>query len=249
MNEVIRKIYATKKVQDAEGNDIDAFPVSIHPGEGELLYRLVRENNVKRSLETGMALGLSTLHICQALKDGGGIQHVSIDPWQERWFKNAGVVNLQRAGLEGLQRTLYCPSYEGLAELIRAGEPYDFAFIDGNHRFEYVLTDFFLADKILRTGAVVVFHDTWMPSIRKAATFILRNLGTQYELMPESVGAPPGTVKGLAGAARMMLRDPRDAGPALIFGQRAFTNTCVFRKISEPSGESTDLAWDFYRSF
>jgi len=32
----------------------------------------------------------------------------------------------------------------------------DFAFIDGNHVFEYVLVDFFLIDKLLRPGGAII---------------------------------------------------------------------------------------------
>ena len=249
MNEVIRQIYQTGKTLDAEGNEIDIYPVSIKPAEGELLYRLVREHHVQRSLETGMALGLSSLHICQALSENGGTQHVSIDPWQERWFKNAGVRNLESAGFAGIQRTLYCPSHEGLAALIREDQRFDFAFIDGNHRFEYVLTDFFLADKMLSPGAVVVFHDTWLPSIRKVIAFLLRNLQDQYAMLPCCVKSPPGTLAGLGRFLKMMVNDPRDVGPALIFGRRMFTNMGVFQKKAEAPPEATDLAWEYYRSF
>ncbi len=249
MNEVIRQLYQTGKARDAEGNDIDIYPVSIKPDEGALLYRLVREHHVQRSLETGMALGLSSLHLCQALVENGGFEHVSIDPWQERWFKNAGVLNLERAGLSAIQRTLYCPSHEGLAELMREGNPFDFAFIDGNHRFEHVLTDFFLADTLLSRGAVVVFHDTWLPSIRKVIAFVLRNLPDRYVMLPCCLNTLPGAVRGWARSLKMVLRDPRDMAPALIFGRRSFSNMGVFQKIADGSPEATDLAWDFYRSF
>lgn len=249
MNEIIKQIYQEGKTWDENGNAVDIYPVSIKPEEGALLYQLVRDHKVQRSLETGMALGVASLHICQALLENDGIEHVSIDPWQEQWFKNIGVLNLKRANLDKRQRTLYCPSHEGLAALIREGNRFDFAFIDGNHRFEYVLTDFFLADKILSDGAIVVFHDTWLPSIRKAASFILRNLSDRYELLPLCLNPPPGKIRGMFRSLRMIANDPRDVGPALIFGRRLFTNTCVFRKRADVSPEATDLAWDFYRSF
>ncbi len=249
MNEIIQQLYQTGKAFDASGTAVDIYPVSIKPAEGELLYWLIRKNNVRRSLETGMALGLSSLHICQALKDSGGTQHVSIDPWQALWFKNIGVLNLQRANLAHLQRTLYCPSHEGLSELIREREGFDFAFVDGNHRFEFVFTDFFLADKILNVGGLITFHDTWMPSIRKVVSFILRNLAGQYELLPDSLNVPPSRIHGIGRFIKMMATDPRDAGVAVLFGRRTFNNICVFRKTAQPPLEVTDLAWDFYRSF
>jgi hypothetical protein len=46
-------------------------------------------------------------------------------------------------------RFYHAPSDEVLPRLCAQHERFDFAFIDGNHRFDYVLVDFFYIDKLL----------------------------------------------------------------------------------------------------
>jgi hypothetical protein len=67
------------------------------------------------------------------------------------------------------------PSHIALPRLEAAGQQIDFAFIDGAHQFDYALTDFFLVDRLLRTGGLIVFDDTWLPSIQRVCRFIIRN--------------------------------------------------------------------------
>ena len=66
INPVVEAIYRTGKVEDAEGIGRDCFPASIPPESGFALYEFVRTRGADRTLEVGMAYGLSTLHLCQA---------------------------------------------------------------------------------------------------------------------------------------------------------------------------------------
>ena len=68
-------------------------------------------------------------------------------------------------------------------------------------------------------------------------------------MLPCCVNSPPGTLAGLGRFLKMMVNDPRDVGPALIFGRRMFTNMGVFQKKVDAPPEATDLAWEYYRSF
>ncbi len=75
MNSLIERIYSTELVEDAEGNSISPFPTSISQEMGLALYKLIKENNLNNTLETGMAYGLSSLFICQAHRDKGSGRH------------------------------------------------------------------------------------------------------------------------------------------------------------------------------
>ena len=63
MNELLERIYRTKTVTTADGQELPAFPTSIDQSLAETLYHIVRENRVQRTLEIGMAYGLSSLAI------------------------------------------------------------------------------------------------------------------------------------------------------------------------------------------
>jgi predicted O-methyltransferase YrrM len=60
---------------------------------------------------------------------------------------------------------------------------FDFIFIDGAHRFDDVVVDFYLADKVLKVGGLMVLDDTWMASVASVANFILANRA--YEIVEQ----------------------------------------------------------------
>lgn len=175
MNPLIEEIYRTKRVQDSEGNYINPFPSSIEYETGEFLYNFVRKIKAAHTLEIGMACGLSALFICQAHHDNGGGCHTAIDPMESTLFKSAGLSNIKRAGLEKNFRFYEAKAHQILPRLLIDNERFDLIFIDGGHLFDYTLVSFFYADQLLKAGGYLIFHDTWMPSVRKVLRFILQN--------------------------------------------------------------------------
>lgn len=174
MNPLIQQIYATRTVEDDDGNRFDIFP-AIKYSEGQALYQLIRSRKAARTLEIGMAQGLSSLFMCQAHFDDGAGIHTAVDPRQSSEWRSIGLANVRRAGLEGFFRFIEAGSDAALPDLIAAGEEFDLIFIDGKHLFDFVLVDFYFSDKLIRPGGCVVFHDYWMPAIRKALSFVLAN--------------------------------------------------------------------------
>ncbi len=249
MNPILAQIYKTGQVLDTKGNPRDAFPASLCHEDGTALHRVVSETKAKTSLEIGMALGVSTLFICQAHHDKGGGRHTAVDPHQEDWWDSIGRLNVTRAGFDDMFRCVEAPSYEALPQLLEAGERFDFVFIDGNHRFEYTLVDFFYVDKLLNTGGCVMLHDPWLPSIRKVLSFILRNRDETYELANEFMGQPRPAWARTRAFLKTWVQEPLDINSARVYAARSFPNHCVLRKTAQQDSESFDQAWDFYRSF
>jgi predicted O-methyltransferase YrrM len=177
MSAVLQRILSTSAVRRADGTEA---PVHSHISEteGEFIQSLVRSHKPRVSLEVGCAFGISSLYICEALKSIDAERHIVIDPRQndvDQW-QGIGLLNLQRAGFSDLVEFHAEPSYECLPKLLARGQRIDFAFIDGVHNFDYVLVDFFMIDKMLNVGGVVVFDDYSWPSVRKACRFIAANL-------------------------------------------------------------------------
>ena len=154
---------------------------SVTPDTAALLYDFVRTVKPLNTLETGMAHGTSTISICRAHRDNGAGSHIAIDPFQETKFNSAGLANIQQAGLKNFLRFYDASADEVLPRLCAEGERIDFAFIDGNHRFDYTLVDFFYIDKMLRLGGHVAFDDLWIASVRKVVSYVLKN--TPYKLV------------------------------------------------------------------
>lgn len=238
MNQLLDKIYATKVVEDAQGNSIDPFPTATPYETGTLFEELIQQNHLERTLEIGMAYGLSTLFICQSHHDKGSGSHIAIDPFQKTMWKSIGLLNIERAGLSEKLQLFEEFSYKVLPQLLVDGKKIDFAFIDGSHQFDYTLVDFFYIDKLLEIGGYMVFDDIWMPGIRKVVYYILRNMG--YEIVKTHSNI--SWQKRLERSTRRFLQNPLERDDK---GIRFLPlNICVLKKISED-----DRPWDFYRSF
>jgi predicted O-methyltransferase YrrM len=184
---LIDRIYETSKVEAADGSLHDVFPEALPEAHARYLARLVRELGLVRTLETGMAYGLSTLAICGAHEDRDEGEHIAIDPHQASDWQGIGLLNLDRAGLSHRARVIESRSDEALPRLRDEGVRIDFALIDGLHLFDAALVDFFHADRMLDVGGVVVFHDTWMPAIAQAVDFVRTNRA--YERIEAGDGA------------------------------------------------------------
>jgi hypothetical protein len=59
--------------------------------------------------------------------------------------------------------------------LLAAGAQAQLIFIDFDHRFDYAMSDFLLADAICARDGIIVFDDMWMPSIHRVVRFITNN--------------------------------------------------------------------------
>ncbi len=65
----------------------------------------------------------------------------------------------------------------GLAKLLdKRGEgAAGLIFIDGDHHFEHVITDFMLADLLCCDNGFIIFHDALFPSIKSTINYISSN--------------------------------------------------------------------------
>lgn len=173
---ILHEMYTEPKLRGANALvEIDRI-TRIDKAAGSELNRLVRESGAKKSLEIGLAYGFSTIWIMDALPPEGS--HVALDPCQASWWHGVGETQARR--LSGKQFQWFEEySIHALSDWIRAGEKFDFIFIDGAHRFDDVLVDFYLSDQVLEVGGLMVFDDIWMASIRTVLAFVLANRAYQ----------------------------------------------------------------------
>lgn len=175
MNPVLEEILRTGQVRTSDGDAIKVHSCISSEG-GEFLGEIISELEPVRSLEVGLAFGISALFICDALKRNSNARHIVIDPNQfNGTWKGIGINNLRKAGYGEVIQLYDIPSCLALPRLEADGVQIDFAFIDGMHTFDYAMVDFFYIDKLLRVGGVVVLDDGDLPSIRKLCRFILTN--------------------------------------------------------------------------
>lgn len=206
MNRLLEEIYATGLVTDEQGH-IHKLHSGISKVHAEGLYRLVRERKPATVVEVGMAYGLSTLAILQALEDAGGGSLISIDPYQRTDWHGVGLTNVRRAQLSARHTLIEEPSYLALPELLRRKTAADFAYVDGWHTFDYVLVDFFYLDKLLNVGGVIGFNDCGLWAIDRVISFIRTHRHYQ-----ELRGAVPVDYRGrnwFVTVIRRILNKPR----------------------------------------
>jgi predicted O-methyltransferase YrrM len=142
---------------------------------GQLLYHLVLERRPARTLEVGLAYGCSTVFLLAALREAGQGQHLAIDPFQSSQWLGIGAQRARQLGVEERFTLIEETAERALPRLAEEGMRVQLALIDGDHRFESVLMDFTLVDRLCEAGSVVVLDDLWLPSVRCALRFVETN--------------------------------------------------------------------------
>jgi predicted O-methyltransferase YrrM len=158
----------------------DGKRVPIHgnvgPESGKVIQRAIEATGPRKGIEVGLAFGMSTLYILDAMQLRGEGQLIGMDPAQhDATWRGGGLYNVQRAGFDHHYIFHEEPSQFVLPRLAAAGTRIQFAFIDGWHTFDHTLVDFFFIDKMLDVGGIIVIDDVGYPSIRRLCHFILSN--------------------------------------------------------------------------
>lgn len=164
-------------VARSDGTAHTLFPVGISAVEGEALRSWVTREEPSRTIEVGLAYGISALFICEALLtgDNGSAKHVVIDPYQSTRFGDCGLQFLDEAGVAGLVEFHPDESQLALPRFVSEGRQFDFAFVDGNHLFDAVFVDLVYLARLVRPGGIIFLDDYQLPGIAHAASFFVTN--------------------------------------------------------------------------
>jgi predicted O-methyltransferase YrrM len=172
VNAILEEIFRTRRIACPDGSSVP-LEYSISVDEGEALQRIIREVRARVTLEIGLAHGVASLFICEALKEVAGQRHIVIDAGPVKGWNEVGLYQLERAGYSSLIEFHNDSSHKVLPKLELSGEHVGVALIDGWHTFDYTFVDFFYVDRILDVGGVVMFDDTrWYPAVRKVARYV-----------------------------------------------------------------------------
>jgi predicted O-methyltransferase YrrM len=167
----------------SDGSQHQLFPVATSAVEGEDLRDWVLRESASRTIEIGLGYGISTLFVCEGLIAAGHDEpiHVVIDPHQATRFANLGLQFLDEAGVGNLIQHYPQESQIVLPQLMAASQRFDLAYVDGNHRFEWVFVDLFYLGRLVRPGGVIFIDDYQLPAIVRATSFFLTNRGWKLE--------------------------------------------------------------------
>jgi hypothetical protein len=141
--------------------------------ELNFLEQLVRFIEAKAVVEVGVQFGDTTVHLCRAAINNGG-KYAGFDIWNAdeaflQRYGNCGSKEIVSSKLKsnGLNEFILTQIdtmknkalfEEKLTEIFPNG--IDFAFIDGNHSYAGIASDFFTIYPRLTPAGVIAFHDT-----------------------------------------------------------------------------------------
>ena len=174
----IEQLYATRQLIGDDGVVCELDTLSVTAERGDFIAGVCREYRPAATLEIGMAWGMSTLFMLEALAEIGSARpgcHAVIDPFQSKLFHNAALRAVREAGAGELIDFYPEPSQIVLPRMISAGRRFDLAFIDGDHRFEAAFIDFYFIDQLLKPGGIVIFDDLGMDGVFLACAFAEKN--------------------------------------------------------------------------
>ncbi len=175
MNTVIEEIERDGTVQLPDGSR-----VPVHSGvdaeSGAVLHRAIQLASPAVGCEVGLAYGVSSVYILEAMTQFGGGRLIGMDPAQnDHTWQGAGLHSIQRAGFADRYQFHEATSQEVLPKLAADGLRVQFGFIDGWHTFDHTLVDFFFLDLMMDVGGVMVLDDVGYPGLQRLAHFIVTN--------------------------------------------------------------------------
>ena len=225
----LAEIYASGTLLGDDGQAYEIGDTSIPRHVGSFIADLIHSEKPHATLEVGMAWGVSTLFILQALFENrtGFRRHVVMDPYQGASFHNAA-----RRSLRDLEITEAVEFYEEPSELLlprllQEKRTFDFAFIDGNHAFDCVFTDLRFVHKLLKPGGIVIFDDTNWDGVNLTCRFAETNYA--YRFVAQVAATPRKPPRNRYGARR-----PR---------------ACAYRKPPGESASQETLLVPFFSDF
>ena len=144
------------------------------------------------------------------------------------------------------------PAPASWPKLLARNEKIDFAFLDGQHTFDYVLVDFFYVDKILSVGGIIVFDDLQYPSVRKVCRYVLTNLcyvSTEPKMDTRLRSRMISTLAKVGPVAKAVRPEIRERDGALGIPNRRFM--AIQKKAHDLIGEgpNTTRHWEAHNAF
>jgi predicted O-methyltransferase YrrM len=175
----IARVYAAGELVGDDGVARPIRPTGVPDHVGAALRDIALAEGATRTVEVGLAYGLSTLFIAEALLRSGDpkAHHFTVDPLQQMLFSNAGLRAIKAAGVDDIVTHIDLSSDMALAKLLEQhrGE-FDLAFVDGAHWFDYAFVDTFFCVQLVRPGGLVILDDTWMPGPELVVKYMVSNL-------------------------------------------------------------------------
>ena len=152
-------------VQDYFGNKAlrknDNLPILLK-GDRKMLGYFLGEHDLNRGVEIGVAWGYNSKSLCQG---NPNIELYCVDPWGTRPRAQQKLRSATRRLKHYNATIMKMTSLEALVKF--EDHSLDFVYIDGNHTFDFVMTDIIQWSYKVKPGGIIACHDYY--NFRKGA--------------------------------------------------------------------------------
>ena len=174
-SELAKQIQRDGFVQTSTGKQLPLRSAT-DAAQCEFLSSLVSTIKPEQSVEIGLAYGLSTLYICEALSSQKVARHMVCDPFQfDDVWQGVGVKNIADAGYGDIVQFNEVPGDRMLARMALDANRIQFAYVDADKRFDANLVYFWWLDQMLDVGGILVWDDCDWPALRRVARIIAQH--------------------------------------------------------------------------
>lgn len=150
---------------------------NISPEECMFIHKLIMLKKPKKVFEFGMANGMSSMIIINALNRVQGEMLMSNDPFQKKQWKSIGLHNVaqvQKVNGSSIQHKhiekLSSDNFDDIPS-----EYFDMVLVDGAHDLENVIYDINNAKRILKKNGILILDDVLHDGVRDAIKVVMIN--------------------------------------------------------------------------
>jgi predicted O-methyltransferase YrrM len=206
VNPILMEIEASGSTRLPDGQLVPLHS-AVGPDSGRVLRQAVALAKPRLACEVGLAFGVSSLYLLDAMSEHGDGTLIGMDPAQhDHTWRGGGLHNIARAGFADRYEFFGETSQRVLPRLVESGRRIQLGFIDGWHTFDHTLVDFFYMDQMLDVGGVIVLDDVGYPGLKRLAEFILSN--RSYSLVDAAYEPVPSNFRRRAKGLAQKLLEP-----------------------------------------
>lgn len=174
MLQSLKKIFETNTIEINANGDTIPLHSNTSLKQGYFLQQMFDLVKPEKSIEVGFAYGISSMFILEKhreLQSKAGA-HIVIEP--DIYWGGAAEFNINKEGLLHYLDVRRDFSDKVLAKLFLENVRLQYAYIDTTKKFDAIMQDFYMINKMMDNGGVVILDDCGgsCPGVQRVARFI-----------------------------------------------------------------------------